>query len=442
MEEDIHTYSASPTKTAVKVEERLEAAVDKASKKLQYESAHDEELLQALTVVAEFIKNKKRVCYGGTAMNALLPDSKKFYNPEYDLPDYDFYTPDMEGDVKSLVEMLNKAGFKDVYHKVGIHEGTKKILVNFTAVADVSAIEPDLFDILLKRSVVKEGVHYTDENILRMMMYLELSRPKGMVERWKKVFERLNLINSMFPIHGCSRLEKARSKIPLSLRTGIIEYIIEWKRVLCNGNLIPLITQGIRKGKAVFRIQEGPAPMFTSPDPKLDAVALKRYLKDESITLHRIASRGEIVPERVELKRGGESICMIVGEIACHSFLTLPVKGGGTIFIGSLEFLITLYLSLSIFTNQSPEYLGGNVLCQVSQFIRLLNENYTAKKSQFEPFALECRGHQTKFTSLLRQKVERIKREKEGAESSSSIQTRKSAAKKGKSATRKIRTRK
>ena len=193
MEEDIQ-HNESVTKTPIGIEERLEAAVDKASKRIKYAAAHDEEIIRALAIVNDFIKKKKRVCYGGTAMNAILPDSEKFYDPEMDLPDYDFYTPAAEKDVKDLVDMLNAAGFKDVYHKIGIHEGTQKVLVNFVPIADVSQIDPELFAVLYRRSIAKDGIHYTDDNILRMMMYLELSRPKGAVDRWPKVFERLQLI--------------------------------------------------------------------------------------------------------------------------------------------------------------------------------------------------------------------------------------------------------
>jgi hypothetical protein len=53
-------------------------------------------------------------------------------------------------------------------------------------------------------------------------------------------------------------------------------------------------------------------------------------------------------------------------------------------------------------------------MCQVRELIKLLKENYSAKKSQFEPFALECRGHQTGFASLLREKVKRQQKEKDG----------------------------
>ena len=191
MEEDIRVRDASPlsiTKTSEKVSSRLEEAIEEASKRIQQESANDEELRRALSIVEAFIKRKKRVCYGGTAMNAIMPDSKKFYDPKYDLPDYDFYTPFVEQDIKELMVDLEKAGFKDIYHKVGIHKGTKKVLVNFVPIADISFIDEELFNVLLKRSVLIEGVHYTDDIVLRMMMYLELSRPKGDVLRWKKVF--------------------------------------------------------------------------------------------------------------------------------------------------------------------------------------------------------------------------------------------------------------
>jgi hypothetical protein len=412
MEEDLRSDREYTLKTPIKVEKRLELAIDQASKRIKYESAHDDSIIHALEIVAEFIKRKKRVCYGGTAMNAILPESKKFYNPEIELPDYDFYTPDVDNDVKELVDDLNKDGYKDVYHKVGIHEGTKKILVNFVAIADITFIEPELYNILLRRSIVKSEIHYTDENVLRMMMYLELSRPKGMVERWPKVFERLQLINHVFPIRGCNTLPKQKKNIPFVLRNTILKYIVEWKRILCNGPLIQLYRQGIRKRNAVFRIEGGGPILFTSPDPKVDALTLKGRLEDSSIKLFRHTARGDIVPERIELRLKKETLCVIVQETACHSCTTFPMPDGGKIFVGSLEFLITLYLSMSIFTTHADDILGQSILCQVKQFIELSNENNKANKSQFTPFPLQCRGHQTGFASLLRDKVRRTKLDK------------------------------
>lgn len=407
MEEDIIVNKKLGIKKKALVEERLEEAIQKATDRIKYEEAHDEQLLLALSVVRDFIKDKKRVCYGGTAMNAILPKAKQFYDKNLDLPDYDFYTPEVEKDVDELVKRLEKEGFSDVYSKVGIHDGTMKVLVNYTAIADISYIDPELFGVLFRRSILKDGMHYTDEFILRMMMYLELSRPKGMVERWKKVFERLELIHEAFPIKGCTINVGPKLEIPLEFRKVILDYIIEWKRILCNGPIVPLYRQAIRKQNAVFRIQEGGPILFTSPDPKADSAALKKRLDDPSIKLFRHRSRGEIVPERIELRQGKKTVCVIIQEIACHAYVPFKTNDARTIFLGSLEFLITLYLSMDIFTHHGEDVLGPRILCQVKELIKISRENYGAKSSQIDAFAQKCRGHQTRFASLMREKVKR-----------------------------------
>jgi hypothetical protein len=420
MEEDIRVRDSSPlspfeTKTSERIIQRLEEAIEQASNKAKQESANDDELRRALQVVEAFIKKRRRVCYGGTAMNAIIPDSKKFYDPKYDLPDYDFYTPNVEEDVKDIVADLENAGFKDIYHKVGIHKGTKKILVNFVPIADISHIEEELFNVLLKRSIMINGVHYTDDLVLRMMMYLELSRPKGDVERWKKVFERLQLINDIFPISACKYEKKERlPPVPLAQRKVILDYIIDWQRILCNGPIVGLYHDGIHKRKALFKVQDGGPILFTSPDPRVDSIALKKLLGSH-ITLFRHKERGEIIPERIEIRDGDVILCMILQEMACHSFVNVPVTDGRIIYVGSLEFLITLYISLAIFTTHPEKILGNKIMCRVKQFIRLAGENYAAKTSQFPAFSLQCRGHQTRFTSLLRAKFLRVQAEKEKA---------------------------
>jgi len=436
MEEDIIVNKQTVVKTKSLIEKRLEQAVEKASEHIKYEEAHDDQLLRGLAIVRDFIKTKKRVCYGGTAMNAILPASKQFYDKDLDLPDYDFYTPDVDSDVAELVKLLKKEGFSDVYSKVGIHDGTMKVLVNYTPIADVSHIDPELFNVLLRRSILKDGMHYTDEYILRMMMYLELSRPKGMPERWAKVFERLELINESFPIKGCTINVGKKPEISLAFRKVILDYIIEWKRILCNGPIVPLYRQGIRKRNAVFRIQEGGPILFTSPDPKVDSTALLKRLEDPSITLFRHRKRGEIVPERVELRQHNKTVCIIIQEIACHSYVPFPTNDGRTIYLGSLEFLITLYLSLSIFTLHGEDVLGPRILCQVKELIKIFRENCRAKKSQFDAFALQCRGHQTRFASLLREKVKRQKKEKEKEKDGRSTSRKRSITKRN-SATKK-----
>lgn len=437
MEEDIHIHLASPipsSKSRVKVEDKLNEAVEAAEERQQYEMAHNDDMLNVLNLVAGFIRRKKRVCYGGTAMNAILPETLRFYSADKDLPDYDFYTPSLDEDVTALVADLKAAGYKDVHHKVGIHEGTKKIMVNYMPVADISSIESDLFTILFRRSILKDGIHYTDPDVLRMMMYLELSRPKGMVSRWSKVFERLQLINKAFPIKGCSADAKGGRRvppIPQAIRTTILEFMIENQRVLCNGAIKYIYETGIRRGSVKFDLSRpGPAILCISPDPRADGVALKARLEGKDVRMFLHKARGEIVPERVELRTGNQPICLIVKESACHAMNNIPLKDGRMISVGSLEFLISLYMSLDIFTTHSKDVLGDRVLCDVADFIHLATENYKAKHSMFPAFSLNCHGHQTGFASLLRAKVLRIQRERDAAGSIGSKRSTRKVVKK------------
>ena len=159
----------------------------------------------AIEIVERFIRRKRRVCYGGQAINALLSKERQFYDERYSVPDYDFFSPTFEEDTDELIEELKNAGFHDVNKKLSVHDGTSKILMNFIPVADCSSFHPTLFKMLQKRAVSVNGILYADPDFLRMNMYVELSRPRGEVDRWRKVFERLTLLNNEYPPTRCSQ---------------------------------------------------------------------------------------------------------------------------------------------------------------------------------------------------------------------------------------------
>ena len=125
------------------------------------------ENIQANKVVEAFIRKSKCVCYGGTAINNLLPTSEQFYDPEVDLPDYDVYSPTPIAHAKALADLFKKKGFEYVEAKSGVHVGTFKVFVNFAAVADITFMEPPLFKAVSKAAILKNGILYADPNLLR-----------------------------------------------------------------------------------------------------------------------------------------------------------------------------------------------------------------------------------------------------------------------------------
>ena len=192
--------------------EILRQAVDLVEKRKGEKIIQDPKVQDIISIVEKFIADKKLVCYGGTAINNILPEDAQFYNKDIELPDYDFYSDKALDHAKELADIYYKAGYEDVEAKSGVHHGTYKVFVNFTGIADITQMEPALFKSISRDSIIKKGIRYAPPDFLRMAMYLELSRPDGDVSRWEKVQKRLTLLNTHYPLKGydCDKIEYQR----------------------------------------------------------------------------------------------------------------------------------------------------------------------------------------------------------------------------------------
>ena len=72
--------------------EILRKAIDETEELNQQKIAQSPEIKKIIKIVEEFIRNKRLICYGGTAINNILPTQDQFYNKDLELPDYDFYS--------------------------------------------------------------------------------------------------------------------------------------------------------------------------------------------------------------------------------------------------------------------------------------------------------------------------------------------------------------
>ncbi len=190
----------------------LREAVDLVEKRKGAAVIQDPKVQKIISIVEKFIADKKLVCYGGTAINNILPENAQFYNKDIELPDYDFYSDKALDHAKELADIYYKAGYEDVEAKSGVHHGTYKVFVNFTGIADITQMEPALFKAISRDAIIKKGIRYAPPDFLRMAMYLELSRPDGDVSRWEKVQKRLTLLNNHYPLKGydCDKIEYQR----------------------------------------------------------------------------------------------------------------------------------------------------------------------------------------------------------------------------------------
>lgn len=196
----------------------LRHAVDESEKTSGQKLAMGEQVKEIIKILEDFLIVKKLICYGGTAINNILPKYAQFYNREIEIPDYDFFSPQVLEDAKELADIYYKAGFTEVEAKSGVHQGTYKVFVNFIPVADITQLHPMLYKNLGKEAITVAGIKYTPPNYLRMSMYLELSRPMGDVSRWEKVLKRLTLLNTHHPMKtgfDCTAIDFQRKWKPV-----------------------------------------------------------------------------------------------------------------------------------------------------------------------------------------------------------------------------------
>jgi hypothetical protein len=425
MEEDIYEYEFKSNlleQASIKRQiKQLESIADKAGEIIKYESAHNPEIQYAIDIVGNFLRKKGRVCYGGTAINAILPRSLKFYDPQKDLPDYDFFTPNPEQDIKDIVKDLQQAGFPDVVERIGIHEGTHKIMVNFVPIADISTLDPELYKILFKRSIEKDGIHYSDPDFLRMLMYLELSRPRGQVERWSKVYERLLLLNEAFPPKVCRTKGEDlvnRVHLPVVLRKALLEYVIDNKRILMGAEVVAMYDWLISKSRRLnptisWFLKKNGMIVFISPEAERDALRLKEIFSSEDISIQMLPAKGELIPERAIVSYRKMPFVEILQETACHSFISLEMAEEKYLHVASLETMLTFYYALMMFT-KDEKILQFYMNCLCQKLVDMSNKLH--KKGGIGPipaFSIECTGYQKGYATLLKEKFARIAREKE-----------------------------
>jgi hypothetical protein len=101
----------------------LNNAIKKIEKKKGKKLVQLDENKKMIDIIEKFLIKKKLICYGGTAINNILPEKDQFYSKNTELPDYDFFSKNALDDAKELADIYYKANFQEVEAKAGLHVG-------------------------------------------------------------------------------------------------------------------------------------------------------------------------------------------------------------------------------------------------------------------------------------------------------------------------------
>jgi hypothetical protein len=398
----------------VSVLKKLDLAIDEAKDLRDRNQVYDTELQKALQIVKLFIMNKKRICYGGMAINAHLTVNK-FYDFTRSIPDYDFFSPDAVKDNSELVYKLESAGFESVKSRIGVHEGTMKIFVNYVAVADISNLVSWKYNRLFKNSKVIDGIHYADEDFLRMGMYLELSRPRGEVERWDKVYKRVLLLNQEKPPTIKSGDKSvglySSTKIPKEIHYELLNYCMINSMIYCGADISTIYEHPDRDASKVLEDSVAPILAYSSNvdshSHEIKSI-LRQKFPDSEISMKQWLPEDEMVPKTNGVYRNGKLYCLLLQQDYCYSYNTVKLSSTDILKIASLDTAIALYYSLD-FLKDLNGLVDGSCGSFAKKLVKICTRTRDAGRSgQFPLFSKICSGYQPSKASLLRAKEKRI----------------------------------
>lgn len=393
----------------------LRHVVDDNEKIAGEKVASSPEIKKMIEIVEDFLIKKKLICYGGTAINNILPKEAQFYDKNYEIPDYDFFSHNALDDTKELADIFYKAGYLDVEAKSGVHGGTYKVFVNFIPMADITYIHKDLFQTLQKQAIKVAGIYYTPPDFLRMGMYLELSRPAGDISRWEKVLKRLNLLNQYHPMkveYDCPSIDFQRKMDDNVEQNEEIYYIIrdtfiDLGLVFFGGYASTLYSKNMPKHAKRF-IQKIPDFDVLSEDPQRSATIVKERLEDAglkkiSITHHKCF--GEIIPEHYEIKYGLDILAFIYKPMACHNYNTITVDKR-EINVATIDTIMSFYLAF-LYSN-APYYYKDRILCMAQYLFEVQQKSRLSQKGLLKRFVPKCIGIQETLESIRAKKSQKF----------------------------------
>lgn len=389
-------------------------SVIKNEKILGRELLQNETTRLIINIVEDFIREKELICYGGTAINALLPKSDKFYDYNYELPDYDFFSYDAMENAKELTDIYFEKGI-NAESKSGMHKGTYKVYANFMSIADITQIHKKLYEQLKKESIKINGIHYCSPNFLRMALFVELSRPKGEISRWEKIYGRLLLLNKNYPvkINSCindNKLIPNYNIIEAKKTFTIVKNILIKNKVIFFGGYAMFLYSKYFKHKTdanIYNHFSKNIPDFDIiyEDAKELAFTIAKELHKNGVKNIKIVEYNSIynlINTHYQIKYNDYPIVYIFKPISCHSYNTVKIHSQ-SLNIATIDTILSFYLA---FLYADEGYFDKKrILCYFQLLFNLQQDNLINNRGLLKRFNYTCYGNQESIQEILKSKA-------------------------------------
>lgn len=390
----------------------LRNAVDESESLKKEQIGKNDIVDDIIAILEDFLRKKKLICYGGTAINNILPESVQFYDRTVDIPDYDFYSPNALSHAKELSNLYKKKGYDEVEAKSGVHYGTFKVYVNFIPIADITYLNEGIFKKLSNEAITISGIKYCPPNFLRMNMYLELSRPMGDVSRWEKILKRLILLSKYYPLKfkkNCSNAEYQRNidsliKSDENIYEKTRDILINQDLVFFGGFASSLYSKYMDTKNPI--VKKIPDFDVLSENPEHSAEMLVEDLDMKNLTIEKQKPIGEIIPEHVIVKLKKVPIVYFYKPLACHSYNIINFAKE-KIKVATIDTILTFYLAFMY--ADLPYYNKDRLLCMAKLLFDVEAKNRLSQKGILKRFSINCYGHQKTLEEIRSEKSDKFK---------------------------------
>lgn len=404
----------------------LRQAVDESDKIQGAKAANSPDVQRIIQILEEFLKRKRLICYGGTAINNILPKFDQFYDRSLEIPDYDFFSKSALDDAKELADIYAKEGYEEVEAKSGMHPGTFKVFVNFIPVADVTSLHPVLFDALAKDAVDIDQIRYAPPNYLRMGMYLELSRPQGDVSRWEKVLKRITLLNKHYPLTASKPCNLIDFQRPIDVQTNedgsdrlyyvARDALIDQEVVFFGGYGAALYSRYMPASEK-RQVRNIPDFDVLAEDPEHAASMFRERLAENGFTHIKLVAHtaiGEVIPYHVQVIVGGDTIAIFYKPMSCHSYNVIKIDKK-QVRVATIDTMLSLYLAF-IYGNK-PYFNKDRIMCMAMYLFNVQQRNRLEQKGLLKRFSLSCYGTQETLEEIRAQKAAKFNELRHGRSS-------------------------
>jgi hypothetical protein len=151
-----------------------------------------------------------------------------------------------------------------------------------------------------------------------------------------------------------------------------------------------------------------------SEDIDLCATIVEEELKNNGIhKVNRVRHEaiGEIIPARIELRVGEDTVAFIYEPIACHNYNKIMVQGL-EVNVATIDTMLSFYLAF-IYANEYKQF-RTRILCMAKFLFEVEQHNRLEQRGVLKRFSMNCIGKQPSMIDLRMEKAQKFHELKRG----------------------------